>query len=62
MSENKQPWNHTQQCQSCQEAETPPDFYYTNGQSGCRHYRGGKSAAKAGKYWPKLERGVRPSL
>lgn len=60
MSESKQPWNHTQQCTSCQEAEAPPDVHYKNGMSGCRHYRGGKSAKKNGRHWPHLERGRAP--
>jgi hypothetical protein len=54
----KQPWNHTQQCTSCQEREVPPDAVYKNGASGCRHYRGGKSASKRGQSWPHLERGL----
>lgn len=56
MSSNKQPWNHTQMCPACQAKEAGPDFVYKNGASGCRHYRGGKTASKRGQSWPKLER------
>jgi hypothetical protein len=48
-------WNHTQMCTSCQQAEAAPDFVYRNGQSGCKHYRGGKTATKQGKRYSSLE-------
>lgn len=53
--ERKQRWNHTQQCESCRINEAAPDFRYKNGMSGCRHYRGGKSAKDNGRSWPQLE-------
>jgi hypothetical protein len=53
--DSKQPWNHTQQCDYCKAHDIPADFHYVTGQTGCRHFRGGKSSAKAGKRWPKLE-------
>lgn len=53
----KQPWNHTKQCDYCAEHTELVDVVYTNGQSGCRHFRGGKSAADRGQSWPALERG-----
>jgi len=59
---SKQPWNHTQQCNSCQESETPPDHVYQNGASGCRHYRGGKSAFKRGLSWPQLAAAAKAAI
>ena len=61
MATNKQAWNHTQQCTYCQGVQAPPEVFYKNGSSGCRHYRGGKSASDSGRSWPKLERGVAPT-
>jgi len=55
--ENKQPWNHTKQCAYCQANSVMPDVVYENGASGCRHYRGGKSASDRGHTWPKMKRG-----
>lgn len=57
---NKQPWNHTQTCDYCASQELGADYHYKNGRSGCRHFRGGKSASDRGHSWPKLEKG-RPS-
>lgn len=53
---NKQSWNHTRTCDYCSTHEQMADQHYANGQSGCRHYRGGKTASDSGKRWPKLER------
>ena len=56
--QQKQPWNHTRTCDYCASQSIPPDSFYKNGQSGCRHYRGGKSASDRGHHWPKLEKGL----
>ena len=57
----KQPWNHTKTCDYCASQSSGPTAFYKNGNSGCQHYRGGKTAFKAGRSWPKLERINRPA-
>ena len=58
---SKQPWNHTRTCDYCASQSQGPQVFYKNGNSGCEHYRGGKTASKAGRSWPKLERGAMPT-
>lgn len=59
--QTKQKWNHTQKCDYCVAQEAAPDYHYENGKSGCKHYRGGKSASDRGHSWPKLKLGPVPT-